>query len=86
MAELKKMVTLKSNDDKEFEVEEAAIIQSEMIKNMIEDGCVTSVISLPKIDSKTLSKVIEYLNKHITQDEDKDENEKGAGKAVEKGE
>lgn len=80
------MVTLKSNDDKEFEVEEAAIIQSEMIKNMIEDGCVTSVISLPKIDSKTLSKVIEYLNEHITKDEDKDENKEGAEKAVEKGE
>nr|AIG62999.1 SLF-interacting SKP1-like protein 1 [Solanum habrochaites] len=82
----KKMVTLKSNDDKEFEVEEAAVIQSEMIKNMIEDGCATSVIPLPNIDSKTLTKVIEYLNKHITKDEDEDENEADdKGKAVETG-
>ncbi|PHT62841.1 hypothetical protein T459_33306 [Capsicum annuum] len=69
------MVKLKSNDDKEFEVEEAAVIQSEMIKNMIEDGCATSVIPLPNIDSKTLIKVIEYLNKHINM-----------GKAAETGE
>ncbi|CAN4126602.1 unnamed protein product [Withania somnifera] len=68
----KKMVTLRSNDDDEFEVEEAAVIQSEMIKNMIEDGCATSVIPLPIIDSKTLTKVIEYLNKHITKDEKED--------------
>ncbi|XP_055816840.1 SKP1-like protein 1 [Solanum dulcamara] len=80
----KKIVTLKSNDDKEFEVEEAAVIQSEMIKNMIEDGCATSVIPLPNIDSKTLTKVIEYLNKHITKNEDEDEEEKDDnGKAVE---
>ncbi|XP_060185910.1 SKP1-like protein 1 [Lycium barbarum] len=82
----KKTVTLKSNDDKEFEVEEAAIIQSEMIKNMIEDGCATSVIPLPNIDSKTLTKVIEYLNKHITKDEDEDEEEEDARKAAETGE
>ncbi|KAK4707878.1 hypothetical protein R3W88_028803 [Solanum pinnatisectum] len=77
----KKMVTLKTKDDKEFEVEEAAIIQSEMIKNMVEDGCATSVIPLPNIDSKTLTKVIEYLNKHITKDE-----ADVKGKAVETGE
>ncbi|KAK4367062.1 hypothetical protein RND71_014942 [Anisodus tanguticus] len=82
----KKMVTLKSNDDKEFEVEVAAIIQSKMIKNMIEDGCATTVIPLPNIDSKTLTKVIEYLNKHITRDEDEDEEEEDAGKAAETGE
>ncbi|XP_059309569.1 SKP1-like protein 1 [Lycium ferocissimum] len=82
----KKTVTLKSNDDKEFEVEEAAVIQSEMIKNMIEDGCATGVIPLPNIDSKTLTKVIEYLNKHITKDEDEDEEEEDAGKAAETGE
>ncbi|XP_016464888.1 SKP1-like protein 1 [Nicotiana tabacum] len=82
----KKMVTLKSNDDKEFEVEEAAVIQSEMIKNMIEDGCATSVIPLPNIDSNTLSKVIEYLNKHITRDEDEDEDDdKDKGKEAETG-
>ncbi|KAK6775192.1 hypothetical protein RDI58_026193 [Solanum bulbocastanum] len=77
----KTMVTLKSNDDKEFEVEEAAASQSEMIKNMIEDGCATSVIPLPNINSKTLTKVITYLNKHITKDEANDK-----GKAVETGE
>ncbi|XP_016443296.1 SKP1-like protein 1 [Nicotiana tabacum] len=85
----KKMVTLKSNDDKEFEVEEAAVIQSEMIKNMIEDGCATSVIPLPNIDSITLSKVIEYLNKHITRDEDEDEDDdkdKDKGKVAKAGE
>ncbi|KAM3201129.1 SKP1-like protein 1 [Capsicum annuum] len=87
----KKMVKLKSNDDKEFEVEEAAVIQSEMIKNMIEDGCATSVIPLPNIDSKTLIKVIEYLNKHISNEEDEEEEDekdekKDMGKAAETGE
>ncbi|MCD7456609.1 hypothetical protein HAX54_032328 [Datura stramonium] len=69
----KKTVTLKSSDDKEFEVEEGAVIQSEMIKNMIEDGYAASVIPLPNIDGKTLSNVIEYLNKHISKDEDEDD-------------
>ncbi|CAN4114986.1 unnamed protein product [Withania somnifera] len=56
------MVTLKSNDDKELEVKEAALMQSEMIKNRIEEGCATGVIV--------------YLNKHIPKDEDEDEGEK----------
>nr|AEE39461.1 SLF-interacting SKP1-like protein 1 [Petunia integrifolia subsp. inflata] len=89
MASEKKMVTLKSNDDQEFQVEEAAVIQSEMLKNMIEDDCASSVIPLPNIDSKTLSKVIEYLNKHITRDEDEDEEQEESedkGKEVDTGE
>nr|GEY49894.1 SKP1-like protein 1B [Tanacetum cinerariifolium] len=31
---------------------------------MMEDGCAGSVIPVPNITSKTLSKVVDYLNKH----------------------
>ncbi|KAL5196408.1 hypothetical protein ABZP36_010038 [Zizania latifolia] len=60
----KKMITLKSSDDQEFEVEEAVAMESQTIRHMIEDDCADNGIPLPNVNSKTLSKVIEYCNKH----------------------
>jgi S-phase kinase-associated protein 1 len=64
MAE-KKMITLRSSDYKDFEVEEAVAMQSQIIRFMIEDDCADNAIPLPNVDSKTLTLVIEYCNKHV---------------------
>ncbi|KAI4970623.1 hypothetical protein ZWY2020_001537 [Hordeum vulgare] len=61
----KKMIMLKSSDGEEFEVEEAVAMALRIIRHMIEDDCADKRISIPNINSKILSKVIEYCNKHI---------------------
>ena len=61
----KKLITLKSSDGEEFEVEEAVAMESQTIRHMIEDDCADNGIPLPNVNSKILSKVIEYCNKHV---------------------
>ncbi|OAY65218.1 SKP1-like protein 1B, partial [Ananas comosus] len=61
----KKMITLKSSDGEEFEVEEAVAMESQTIRHMIEDDCAENGIPLPNVTSKILSKVIEYCKKHV---------------------
>ncbi|OIT21911.1 PREDICTED: SKP1-like protein 11 [Nicotiana attenuata] len=60
----KKFLTLKSSDGDEFELEESIAIQSVTIKNMVEDGCSSSVIPLSNVDTETLIKIIDYLKMH----------------------
>ncbi|XP_048573870.1 SKP1-like protein 1 isoform X4 [Triticum urartu] len=62
------MITLKSSDGEEFQVEEAVAMESQTIRHMIEDDCADNGIPLPNIDSKILSKVIEYCKKHVQAD------------------
>ncbi|XP_051205375.1 SKP1-like protein 1 [Lolium perenne] len=62
--DLKKMIMLKSSDGEEFKVEEAVVMESQTIRHMIEDKCADNGIPLPNVNSKILSKVIEYCNKH----------------------
>ncbi|KAL6220158.1 hypothetical protein ACLB2K_007915 [Fragaria x ananassa] len=54
-----KMFTLRSSDGEAFEVEEAAALQSQTIKHMIEDDCAEGGIPLPNVTSKILAKVID---------------------------
>ncbi|KAM3279271.1 hypothetical protein ACQJBY_046535 [Aegilops geniculata] len=61
----KKMITLKSSDGEEFQVEEAVAMELQTIRHMIEDDCADNGIPLPNVDSKILSKVIEYCKKHV---------------------
>jgi S-phase kinase-associated protein 1 len=61
----KRMITLKSSDGEEFEVEETVAMESQTIRHMIEDECADNGIPLPNVNSKILSKVIEYCNKHV---------------------
>ena len=61
----KRMITLKSSDGEEFEVEEKVAMESQTIRHMIEDECADNGIPLPNVNSKILSKVIEYCNKHV---------------------
>lgn len=54
-----------TSDGETFEVDVAVAMQSQTIKNMIEDECADSTIPLPNVTSKILSKVIEYCKKHV---------------------
>ncbi|KAK8693315.1 hypothetical protein V6N13_070904 [Hibiscus sabdariffa] len=65
MASTSKKIVLKSCDGKIFEVEEAVAVQSQMIKNMIEDDCANEEIPLPDITGEILSKIIEYCKMHV---------------------
>ena len=66
-----KKVTLKSSDGETFEVEEIVAVESQTIKHMIEDDCADSVIPVPNVTGKILSKVIEYCKKHVYAERDK---------------
>jgi hypothetical protein len=61
----KKMITLKSSDGEEFEVEEAVAMGWQIIRHMIEDDSADNRIPLPNVNSKILSKVIVYCSKHV---------------------
>nr|AKQ53346.1 SKP1-like protein [Nicotiana benthamiana] len=58
----KKMLILKSSDGDEFQLEENAAVQSITIKNMVEDDY--TLIPLPNVDTKNLTKITEYLKMH----------------------
>ncbi|KAL5708374.1 SKP1-like protein 4 [Ranunculus cassubicifolius] len=59
----KKMITLTTSDNQEFEVEETVVSKSQTIKNMIEDDY--NGIPLPNVTGSILAKVIEYCKKHV---------------------
>ncbi|KAG2607765.1 SKP1-like protein 1 [Panicum virgatum] len=60
------MVTLISSDHERFEVPEAAATMSQTIRHMIEDGCTDGGIPIPNVTARTLAKVLEYCNHHVT--------------------
>ncbi|XP_037418106.1 SKP1-like protein 1 [Triticum dicoccoides] len=60
-----KMIMLKTSDGDEFEVEEAVAMESLTIRHMIENECTDNETTIPNVDSKILSKVIEYCYKHV---------------------
>ncbi|KAF5201685.1 Skp1-like protein [Thalictrum thalictroides] len=70
----KKLITLKTSNGIEFEVEEGVMLQSETIKHIIEDGCSENVIPLHNCNGKYLGLIIEYCKKHYGK-MDRDEEE-----------
>ncbi|KAE8681786.1 glycerate dehydrogenase HPR, peroxisomal-like [Hibiscus syriacus] len=64
MASTSKKIILKSSDGNIFEVEEELALQSEMIKNMIDD-CADGEIPLPNATGEILSKVLEYWKMQV---------------------
>ncbi|KAL2905921.1 SKP1-like protein 1B [Bienertia sinuspersici] len=69
-------ITLKSSDGETFEIEEIVALESQTIKHMVEDDCADSVIPLPNVTSKILSKVIEYCKKHVDSPKSSDNNDR----------
>ncbi|MCE0481573.1 hypothetical protein HAX54_039419 [Datura stramonium] len=67
----KKMLILKSADNDEFEIEESVGVQSETIKNLVEDGF--TFVPLPNVYTKALIKIIDYLKKHANKTDSNDE-------------
>nr|GEY49458.1 SKP1-like protein 1B [Tanacetum cinerariifolium] len=65
MASSTKVIVLKSSDGKTFELDEMVALESHTIKHMIEDECADTIIPLPNVTSRILSKVIEYCKKHV---------------------
>ncbi|KAF7829548.1 SKP1-like protein 1B [Senna tora] len=63
-SEKSEKITLLSSDNEAFEVDISVAMQSQTLKYMIEDGCTENGIPLPNVNSKILSKIIEYCNKH----------------------
>ena len=55
---------LQSSDGQQFQVDEDVAYQSITIRNLTEDTGSDFPVPLPNVDGKTLSKVLEYCNKH----------------------
>ncbi|KAK0585250.1 hypothetical protein LWI29_025493 [Acer saccharum] len=58
-------ITLKCSDGEALEVDEAVVLESQMIKKIIKDDCADNGILLPEVTSKILYKIIEYCKKHV---------------------
>ncbi|XP_062170284.1 SKP1-like protein 1 [Alnus glutinosa] len=59
------IVKLKSSDNKTFDVEEAVAVQSETLKNMVDDGCANDTIPMPNVSGKILEMVLGWCKKHV---------------------
>ncbi|XP_034679898.1 SKP1-like protein 11 [Vitis riparia] len=61
-----KKVTLKSSDGVLFIIDRAVALQSRTIQYVLEDtNPVDTIIPVPAVDARTLSKVLEYCKKHL---------------------
>nr|AAT12490.1 Skp1/Ask1-like protein [Zantedeschia hybrid cultivar] len=60
-----KKLTLKSSDGEVFEVEETVAMESQTIRNLIEDDCTADGVPLPNVTGRILAKVIEFCKKHV---------------------
>ncbi|KAJ9673052.1 hypothetical protein PVL29_026363 [Vitis rotundifolia] len=69
-----KTVNLKSSDNHIFMVEEAVALKCQTIKNVVEDTGNDEVL-LPKVNGKTLVKVMEYCDKHVKEPSRMDQKE-----------
>ena len=61
---LASQILLQSSDGQEFQVEENVAFQSVTVRNMIEDTGSDFAVPLPNVNGITLSKVLEYCNRH----------------------
>ncbi|KAL3720576.1 hypothetical protein ACJRO7_005399 [Eucalyptus globulus] len=60
-----KKITFRSSEEESFDVDKAVAIQSQVVKELIEDDCADVKIPLPNVPSRILAKVIEYCRQHI---------------------
>ncbi len=59
-------ITLKSNDDKSFEVSEESCKKSSYIQKLVDNG--KKIINFDEIKADVLGKVVEYLNYYADKD------------------
>ncbi|KAF8080214.1 hypothetical protein N665_0965s0015 [Sinapis alba] len=64
MEKEKKMITLKSSDGVSFEVDEAVVLQSQILSHVVED-CTAPEYKIEEVTGKTLAKVVEYCKNHV---------------------
>ncbi|KAJ0246599.1 SKP1 component [Hirschfeldia incana] len=60
----KKTIKLKSSDDVPFEVDEAVVHQSPILRNVVQD-CPDPEHKIAQVKGKILAKVLEYCEKHV---------------------
>ncbi len=58
------VISLKTSDDKEYQIDRNVIIQSQLIKKMLEDLENIETIPLENINSSTFDIILEYANLH----------------------
>ncbi|KAI5331805.1 hypothetical protein L3X38_021931 [Prunus dulcis] len=68
---------LRCLNDEIIEVNEAAAVLCETIKNMVEEGCEGDEISVPNVTAEILGKVMEWCKKHAKGKETKEELKSG---------
>lgn len=61
-------VKLRSADGEMFEVDADVAFSSLTVKNMIEDTGASAPVPVPNVNSKVLSKIIEYCSYHVDQE------------------
>ncbi|KAG5571032.1 hypothetical protein H5410_060798 [Solanum commersonii] len=59
-------------EEEVFVLDKAIAVRSQAIKNMVEDNCVSNVIPLPYVHSKTMTKAVEYWKKYSKEGVSKD--------------
>ncbi|CAB4276268.1 unnamed protein product [Prunus armeniaca] len=64
---------LRCSNDEIIEVNEAAAVLCETIKNLVEEGCEGDEISVPNVTAEILGKVMEWCKTHAKGKETKEE-------------
>ena len=67
-----RIIVLRSTNGQDFVIKEPVVQLSSTIKQIIEHDRSKSVIPIPKVNGRTLSKIIGYCNKHVTDKDNKD--------------
>ncbi|KAH0773451.1 hypothetical protein KY290_010588 [Solanum tuberosum] len=56
-----KLITLKTSNGEEFKLDEAIVVRSEVIKNIVQDvDCTSNAIPLFNIDGKSMTTMVKY--------------------------
>lgn len=59
-----RILTLKTSDGETFHVDEGAATKLGFFKNLVEDGCADSAITVPLVDNRTMATMLEWCKKH----------------------
>ncbi|CAF2113097.1 hypothetical protein HID58_082610 [Brassica napus] len=78
------MFVLKSSDDESFEVDEAVVLQSQLLSNLFEDCSGARECKIDEVTGEVLSKVVEYCKNHVVVVVDGGANSSSSGDALKK--